>query len=66
MMDTESLEIISLISEHIGISLEDAAVCFRNIPIPAFGNKTAKQMVLFGEGLAVRKYIEHVRTGGYA
>lgn len=62
----EETKIIELISTHLGVSLEDARIWFCNVPISAFGWKTARQMIFFGEGEAVRKYIEHLGNGGYA
>jgi hypothetical protein len=35
-------------------------------PIPAFGNRTAESVVKSGNVNAVRDYLDHLATGGYA
>ena len=35
-------------------------------PIPAFGGRTAEALVKSGHAAAVRDYIDHLATGGYA
>src|SRR5690606_37763451 len=35
-------------------------------PIPAFGGRTAETLVKSGKATAVRDYLDHLATGGYA
>ena len=35
-------------------------------PIPAFGGRTAEALVKSGNATAVRDYVDHLATGGYA
>lgn len=43
-----------------------AVVWFRHQPIPAFGGKTAQDLVEAGHAEAVFAFLEHLRDGGYA
>ena len=39
---------------------------YRAEPIPAFGGRTAESLVKDGKAAAVRDYLDHVATGGFA
>ncbi len=39
---------------------------YRAEPIPAFGGRTAEALVKSGSAGAVRDYVDHLATGGYA
>jgi hypothetical protein len=61
----EMLEIISRISVWAG-GKEQALAWYRAEPIPAFGSRTAESLVKEGKAAAVRDYLDHVATGGFA
>lgn len=61
----EMLEIISRISAWAG-GKEQAVAWYRAEPIPAFGSRTAESLVKEGKAVAVRDYLDHVATGGFA
>jgi hypothetical protein len=61
----EMLEIISRISVWAG-GKERALAWYRAEPIPAFGSRTAESLVKEGKAAAVRDYLDHVATGGFA
>ena len=61
----EMLEIIHLIQTWAG-SAPQAMAWYRAEPIPAFGGRTAEALVKSGHAAAVRDYIDHLATGGYA
>lgn len=61
----EMLEIISLVQGWAG-SPAQAMAWYRAEPIPAFGGRTAEALVKSGNAAAVRDYVDHLATGGYA
>jgi len=61
----EMLEIISLVQGWAGGSAQ-AMAWYRAEPIPAFGGRTAESLVKSGQAGAVREYVDHLATGGYA
>jgi hypothetical protein len=61
----EMLEIISLVQAWAG-SPAQAMAWYRAEPIPAFGGRTAEALVKSGAAGAVREYVDHLATGGYA
>jgi uncharacterized protein YicC (UPF0701 family) len=61
----EMLEIISLVQGWAG-SPAQAMAWYRAEPIPAFGGRTAEALVKSGEATALRDYVDHLATGGYA
>jgi hypothetical protein len=62
---TEMLEIIYRIANWAG-SERQAVAWYRAEPIPAFGGRTAEFLVKEGKAAAVRDYLDHVATGGFA
>lgn len=61
----EILEIISLVQGWAGGPAQ-AMAWYRAEPIPAFGGRTAEALVKSGQAVAVRDYVDHLATGGYA
>jgi hypothetical protein len=61
----EMLEIISLVQAWAGGPAQ-AMAWYRAEPIPAFGGRTAEALVKSGQAAAVRDYVDHLATGGYA
>ena len=61
----EMVEIIALVQDWAG-SPAQAMAWYRAEPIPAFGGRTAEALVKSGAAGAVRDYIDHLATGGYA
>ena len=61
----EMLEIISLVQAWAGGPAQ-AMAWYRAEPIPAFGGRTAEALVKSGQASAVRDYVDHLATGGYA
>lgn len=61
----EMLEIINLVQGWAGGAAQ-AMAWYRAEPIPAFGGRTAEALVKSGEATAVRDYVDHLATGGYA
>jgi len=61
----EMLEIISLVQSWAGGPAQ-AMAWYRAEPIPAFGGRTAEALVKSGSATAVRDYVDHLATGGYA
>lgn len=61
----EMLEIIHLVQGWAGGSAQ-AMAWYRAEPIPAFGSRTAEALVKSGNAAAVRDYVDHLATGGYA
>jgi hypothetical protein len=61
----EMLEIIALVQAWAG-SPAQAMAWYRAEPIPAFGGRTAEALVKTGGATAVRDYVDHLATGGYA
>ena len=61
----EMLEIINLVQGWAGGAAQ-AMAWYRAEPIPAFGGRTAEALVKSGSAAAVRDYVDHLATGGYA
>lgn len=61
----EMLEIINLVQTWAGGPAQ-AMAWYRAEPIPAFGGRTAEALVKSGSAGAVRDYVDHLATGGYA
>lgn len=61
----EMLEIINLVQGWAGGPAQ-AMAWYRAEPIPAFGGRTAEALVKSGQATAVRDYLDHLATGGYA
>jgi hypothetical protein len=61
----EMLEIINLVQGWAGGATQ-AMAWYRAEPIPAFGGRTAEALVKSGNAAAVRDYVDHLATGGYA
>ena len=61
----EMLEIIALVQAWAGGPAQ-AMAWYRAEPIPAFGGRTAEALVKSGGAAAVRDYLDHLATGGYA
>jgi len=59
------LEIINLVQDWAGGPVQ-AMAWYRAEPIPAFGGRTAETLVKSGKATAVRDYLDHLATGGYA
>ena len=62
---TEMLEIIGRIADWAG-GEKQAMAWYRAEPIAAFGGRTAESLVKDGKASAVRDYLDHVATGGFA
>jgi uncharacterized protein (DUF2384 family) len=61
----EMLEIIGRIADWAG-GEKQAMAWYRAEPIAAFGGRTAESLVKEGKASAVRDYLDHVATGGFA
>jgi endonuclease YncB( thermonuclease family) len=61
----EMLEVINLVQGWAGGAAQ-AMAWYRAEPIPAFGGRTAEALVKSGDATAVRDYVDHLATGGYA
>jgi hypothetical protein len=61
----EMLEILQRIQGWAGGPAQ-AMAWYRAEPIPAFGGRTAEALVKSGDAAAVRDYLDHLATGGYA
>jgi len=61
----EMLEIINLVQGWAGGAAQ-AMAWYRAEPIAAFGGRTAEALVKSGHATAVRDYVDHLATGGYA
>jgi hypothetical protein len=61
----EMLEILRRVEAWAGGPLQ-AMAWYRAEPIPAFGGRTAESLVKTGNAAAVRDYLDHVASGGYA
>jgi uncharacterized protein (DUF2384 family) len=57
---TEMLEIVGRSGDR------QALAWYRAEPIPAFGGRTAESLVKEGKAAAVRDYLDHIATGGFA
>lgn len=61
----EMLEVVSRVVQWAG-GAEQAMAWYRAEPIAAFGGRTAEALVKEGKAAAVRDYLDHVATGGFA
>lgn len=61
----EMLEIVGRIADWAG-GEQQAIAWYRAEPIPAFGGRTAEALVKEGKATAVREYLDHIATGGFA
>ena len=61
----EMLEIINRVQGWAGGPAQ-AMAWYRAEPLPAFGGRTAEALVKSGQATAVRDYLDHLATGGYA
>lgn len=61
----EMLEILQRVQAWAGGPAQ-AMAWYRAEPIPAFGGRTAEALVKSGSAGAVRDYLDHLATGGYA
>jgi uncharacterized protein (DUF2384 family) len=61
----EMLEIVNRIADWAG-GTDQAVAWYRAEPIPAFGGRTAESLVKDGQAGALRDWLDHVATGGFA
>ena len=61
----EIVEVISLVQGWAGGPAQ-AMAWYRAESIPAFSGRTAEALVKSGQAGAVRDYVDHLATGGYA
>jgi len=61
----EMLEILQRVQTWAGGPAQ-AMAWYRAEPLPAFGGRTAEALVKSGGATAVRNYLDHLATGGYA
>ena len=61
----EVLEIVGRIVDWAG-GEKQALAWYRAEPLPAFGGRTAESLVKEGKAAAVRNWLDHVATGGFA
>jgi uncharacterized protein (DUF2384 family) len=61
----EMLEILQRVQTWSGGPAQ-AMAWYRAEPLPAFGGRTAEALVKTGGAAAVRDYLDHLATGGYA
>lgn len=62
---TEVLEIVGRVVDWAG-GEKQAMAWYRAEPLAAFGGRTAESLVKEGKAAAVRDYLDHVATGGFA
>jgi uncharacterized protein (DUF2384 family) len=62
---TEMLEVVGRIVDWAG-GEKQAMAWYRAEPLPAFGGRTAESLVKDGKAAAVRDYLDHIATGGFA
>jgi hypothetical protein len=62
---TEMLEIVGRVAGWAG-GEKQAMAWYRAEPIAAFGGRTAESLVKEGKAAAVRDYLDHIATGGFA
>jgi|KBSSwiStaDraftv2_1062776.scaffolds.fasta_scaffold13989_4 hypothetical protein len=58
-------EILRLVAGWAG-GFDQALTWYRGEPIPAFGERTPEAVVKAGQVAALRDYIAHLSSGGYA
>jgi hypothetical protein len=61
----EMVEILARVQGWAGGPAQ-AMAWYRAEPIPAFGGRTAEALVKSGQAAALRDYLDHLATGGYA
>ena len=61
----EMVEILARVQVWAGGPAQ-AMAWYRAEPIPAFGGRTAEALVKSGQAAALRDYLDHLATGGYA
>jgi len=61
----EMLEIVGRVVDWAG-GEKQALAWYRAEPLAAFGGRTAESLVKDGKATAVRDYLDHVATGGFA
>ena len=61
----EMLEIVSRVADWAGGAAQ-AMAWYRAQPIAAFGGRTAEALVKDGQADALRDYLDHIATGGFA
>lgn len=61
----EMLEIVGRIVPWAG-GEQQALAWYRAEPLPAFGGRTAESLLKEGKAAAVRDFLDHVATGGFA
>lgn len=61
----EVLEIVGRVVDWAGGETQ-ALAWYRAEPLPAFGGRTAESLVKDGKAAAVRDWLDHVATGGFA
>jgi uncharacterized protein (DUF2384 family) len=62
---TEMVEIVARVADWAG-GEKQALAWYRAEPLPAFGGRTAESLVKDGKAAAVRDWLDHVATGGFA
>jgi len=63
--DQDRDEIINRMSDWAGGKVR-ARTWYRSQPIAAFGGRTAESLVKSGQASALRDYLDHIATGGFA
>lgn len=61
----EMLEIVARVADWAG-GEKQALAWYRAAPLPAFGGRTAESLVKDGKAAALRDWLDHVATGGFA
>lgn len=61
----DMIEIINRVLPWSGSELA-AYAWYRSQPLPSFGDRTAEDLVVAGEGEAVKRYLARIAAGGYA
>ena len=62
---TEMIEIVARVADWAG-GERQALAWYRAAPLPAFGGRTAESLVKDGKAAALRDWLDHVATGGFA
>ncbi|WP_421990776.1 antitoxin Xre/MbcA/ParS toxin-binding domain-containing protein [Roseococcus sp.] len=61
----EVMEILYRVTEWAG-GERQAMAWYRAEPLPAFGDRTAEALVKEGKAAALRDWLDHIATGGFA
>ncbi len=61
----EMIEILTRVEDWAG-GMPQALVWYRSEPIPGFGGQTPEALVKDGRAGALRDYLDHLATGGFA